>query len=364
MLNYSENNHHFVTPILKTEGLAIGYRTKKGATILEENLDIHIRNGEMVCLIGPNGCGKSTLMRTLAGLQNPICGVSFISGVNLKKISPHKCAKLLSLVLTDKIEAGTMTVEEIVSIGRYPYINYFAKLRSQDEWIIHESLEKVHLGSYAKRCFSELSDGEKQRVMIAKALAQDTPLIMLDEPTAHLDLPNRVEIMNLLKQLAKEVNKGILLSTHELDLALQTADTIWLMHRESKLIKGTPEDLVIRGSFENVFRGNAFDFDKYTGSFKVKHQSKGEISLSGDQGVPFLWTKRALERDGYRVKHQNTSPVQVQLINDNEWRVALHDQEIVCKSIADVLMTLHHQEWYRKQGKTINCKDHQPVSCN
>lgn len=349
MHSHDMKDIHLSTPILQTEALAIGYKDKKSTFILEEKLDITIRNGELVCLIGPNGSGKSTLMRTIAGLQKPIHGASFISGVNLKKLSPHKCAKLLSLVLTDKIEAGSMTVEEIVAIGRYPYINYFARLQPEDEQIIADSLKKVHLESYANRCFSELSDGEKQRVMIAKALAQDTPLIMLDEPTAHLDLPNRVEIMNLLKQLAKEVNKAILLSTHELDLALQTADTIWLMHREGKLIKGTPEDLVINGTFEHVFQGNAFNFDKYTGSFKVKHPSKGEISLTGEHGIPFLWTKRALERDGYSVKNHPNGDIHVQVVNDTRWKVSLFNHSVECETVAGLLKTLRHQEWYKQQ---------------
>ena len=183
---------HLTRPILHTSGLAIGYKVKNRVLELAIDLNVTIHNGELVCLIGPNGCGKSTLMRTIAGLQKPLAGETFINSVDVKDIKPHQYARLLSLVLTDKVNAGAMTVMDIVSIGRYPYTNYFAKLESSDYEIIEQSLESVHLNTYRDRFFNELSDGEKQRVLIAKALVQDTPLIILDEPTAHLDLPNRV----------------------------------------------------------------------------------------------------------------------------------------------------------------------------
>lgn len=336
---------HLTCPILYTQNLSIGYKTKEGVFALKENLDIKIHNGELVCLIGPNGCGKSTLMRTIAGLQKPLDGNTFISEINLKELKPHKYARLLSLVLTDKINSGALTVHDIVSIGRYPYINYFAKLSAKDNAIINEALAKVHLTDYIHRFFSELSDGEKQRVLIAKALAQDTPLIMLDEPTAHLDLPNRVEIMNILKRLAKETNKAILLSTHELDLALQTADTIWLMNRQNAIISGTPEDLVLTGAFEKVFKGNAFEFDKYTGAFKVVHPCKGEVFLKGE-GLSKVWTKRALERDGYKAVGCSISSICVTCCGDS-WFVDIYNTKIECKNISEVLSILRHENYYK-----------------
>ncbi|WP_461637109.1 ABC transporter ATP-binding protein [Labilibaculum euxinus] len=350
MINSKQGNNtgcHLTTPILYTRELSLGYQHKQGTLLLEEGLNIQIRNGELVCLIGPNGCGKSTLMRTIAGLQKPLHGKTFISDVNLKKLAPHKYAKLLSLVLTDKINAGSLTVHDIVAIGRYPYINRFAKLNKVDHQIIDESLAKVHLEDYTHRFYNELSDGEKQRVLIAKALAQDTPLIMLDEPTAHLDLPNRVEIMNILKRLAKETCKAILLSTHELDLALQTADTIWLMNRQNPLKTGTPEDLVLNGAFEDVFHGNAFDFDKTTGSFRVVHHGKGEVYLEANE-LHYIWTKRALEREGYKVSHKKQTPIQVFFKNDI-WEVNIFGITLKSKSIDTVLSHLRHSEYYESQ---------------
>ncbi|MEM0940518.1 MAG: ABC transporter ATP-binding protein [Bacteroidota bacterium] len=342
---------HFTIPILYTRGLTIGYQTKHSKLELEKNLNVKIHNGELVCLIGPNGCGKSTLMRTIAGLQKPLNGDTFISEVDVKKMKPHQYARLLSLVLTDKINVGAMTVMDIVSIGRYPYTNYFAKLESRDHEIIERSLDSVHLNDYKYRYFNELSDGEKQRVLIAKALAQDTPLIMLDEPTAHLDLPNRVEIMNILKRLAKETNKAIFLSTHELDLALQTADTIWLMNKEENLKNGAPEDLVLSGMFEQVFKSNAFQFDKRSGSFKVVHPTKGKVSLLGND-VYSIWVRRALEREGYQVLEDSDFFIKVQYI-DNLWQLNIHNNTFYCEDIAGLLHALRketHSISESKQG--------------
>jgi len=346
---------HLSKPILYSDNLSIGYESKKRRTVLEKQLNAKIRNGEMVCLIGPNGCGKSTLMRTIAGLQKPLAGDVFISDVNLKKLSSHKYATLMSLVLTDKISADALTVYDIVSIGRYPYINHFAKLTKEDKKAINSSIEKVHLSQYTNRFFNELSDGEKQRVLIAKALAQDTPLIMLDEPTAHLDLPNRVDIMNILKQLAKETGKAILLSTHELDLALQSADTIWLMSRNTSMKRGAPEDLVLNGSFEKVFSGNAFDFDKNTGAFKVRYTSKGTVYIKGE-GLQDIWTKRALEREGFTVTVNPEEAISI-ICKNGFWHTSVYGTKKKLASIAEVLTHLRHKEYYRiKQKKKVEEK--------
>lgn len=334
-MNIKLEDAHFTKPILHTRGLTVGYQTRNKVLELEKDLDVKIHNGELVCLIGPNGCGKSTLMRSIAGLQKPLSGGTFITDVDVKNIKPHQYAKLLSLVLTDKVNVGAMTVMDMVSIGRYPYTNYFAKLGSDDYEVIERSLDSVHLGEYRERFFSELSDGEKQRVLIAKALAQDTPLIMLDEPTAHLDLPSRVEIMNILKRLAKETNKAIFLSTHELDLALQTADTIWLMKRDKKLVSGTPEDLVLSGMFEQVFHSNAFTFDKRSGSFKVVHPTKGKVSLTGD-GIQSNWTRRALEREGFEVVEDSDYTIHV-LFEKNQWKLERNGEVYQCDTIGEVL---------------------------
>lgn len=316
--------------------LAIGYHgKKKQATCLEKDINLGVKAGELVCLLGPNGSGKSTLMRTLAGLLPPLEGTVFINNIELNKLSAPRRSRLLSLVLTDKLSLGAMKVRDIVAVGRYPYISFMGKLQKEDERAIAESLDLVHMAHYADTFYNELSDGEKQRVMIAKALAQDTPLIMLDEPTAHLDLPNRVEIMNSLKRLAEQTNKAILLSTHELDLALQSSDTIWLMNPGREMFVGVPEDLVLNGNFEEVFHNKSFVFDKLSGSFKLNYPAQKKLSLQGE-GLSYIWTKRALQRKSYELVDSAYAKLRITATN-KAWFVESGDSRHELKTIAELL---------------------------
>ena len=191
--------------ILNTKKLDIGY----GNNYIAKNLMLQLYAGEMVCLIGPNGCGKSTLIRTLVGLQDSLGGNVEIKGKKLNKISLSEKSKLISWVLTDNMPTGSLKVSEIVEMGRFPYTNWFGKLSEKDKNIINNAIEAVHLTHKKDYRYNSLSDGEKQRTMIAKALAQDTPIIFLDEPTSHLDLPNTIEIMQLLRELARKTKKAI-----------------------------------------------------------------------------------------------------------------------------------------------------------
>ena len=231
--------------IVKLSLVTTGYNDRKSEKIVSKDISVSISNGELVSLIGANGCGKSTLMRCIGGLQSVLGGDIQIKGKDVSKMSSMERARSLSLVLTDQIEATNLTVYDIVSNGRYPHIGYLGKLSENDWMIIDKSLDICFLRGWGDRIYSSLSDGEKQRALIARALSQDTPLMLLDEPTAHLDLPNRVEMMRMLNELAKKTGKAILISTHELDLAMQWSDTIWLMNTEGRLIRGIPEDIVL-----------------------------------------------------------------------------------------------------------------------
>ncbi len=324
--------------ILQTNSLSIGYKRKKNEVwLVQQDLNLSVTQGEMVCLIGPNGCGKSTLIRSIAGLQPYFAGEVYIGGKAISKQNNQSRALLIGLVLTDKVDAGNLTVFDIVATGRQPHTNWFGELSGKDEQRIGEALEQVHLTSYAKRNFNELSDGEKQRVMIAKALVQDTALIILDEPTAHLDLPNRVEIMLLLRNLAKQTQKAIILSTHELDLALQVADTIWLMKPNKGVVVGAPEDLILNGSFQQIFANRAFSFDEFTGNFNLNYSSTSEISLSGDKKQVY-WTARALSRAGYRIVPE--APVSVEARNDNTWMLKKNGEIVEFESVGKLLAVL------------------------
>ena len=195
--------------ILQTSSLSIGYLQRKRPVLVQSCLDLSVRAGEMVCLIGPNGSGKSTLLRTLCGLQPAIAGQSFVNGKDIQNISNHERALLISLVLTDRIEVEHATVKAIVAMGRHPHSNWWGNISEEDDAKVDGAIRMVHLEEKSDNLLTELSDGERQRVMIAKAFVQDTPIIILDEPTAHLDLPNRVEIMLLLHKLAHDTGKSI-----------------------------------------------------------------------------------------------------------------------------------------------------------
>ena len=254
--------------LIQTNSLAIGY----GNYIIQQNLNLWAESGNLICLIGINGSGKSTLLRTLGGLQKPLKGTVSIQGKNISKLSHHERSLLFSFVLTDTVDETNMTVYDLVSLGRFPHTNWVGSLSENDKRIITTSIAQVNMTSKMSSYLHEISDGEKQRAIIAKALAQDTPFVLLDEPTAHLDLPNRIEIMLLLKKLSVNTHKTFILSTHELDLAMQMADIIWLIHPQG-IETGIPEDLMSSGKLQQIFGNDSFCFDQKDGCFSVRVKS-------------------------------------------------------------------------------------------
>lgn len=321
--------------ILTTQNLSIGYHKKGKTDIVQSELNLVLRAGELVCLIGPNGSGKSTLLRTLVGLQKALGGKTAIDGKNIATISHHEMALLISMVLTDRVEVENATVKDIVSFGRHPYSSWWGNTTEEDDKFVSEALEMVHLQHKSHYYLNELSDGERQRAMIAKALAQDTPIIMLDEPTAHLDLPNRVEIMLLLHKLAHRTGKAILLSTHELDLALQAADRIWLMSVDKGIECGVPEDLVFNGSFNQTFQSKSYFFNEANGNFSMNYPMTKQVWVSGDK-TRMYWTLRALARAGYMVVQDAETKI---LVTKNGWEI----DEKTFETIEQLLFELDHE---------------------
>lgn len=283
---------------IRTAGLSVGYRRKGAENILFENLSLELRSGELVCFMGQNGAGKSTLIRTLSGLQIPLSGeIHYKTAVQTGEAA-SPLARELAVVLTDKITAVNMTVDDLIAFGRYPYIDWTVKLAAKDMDIVNQTLEEFRITHLRNKKIQELSDGQLQMVMIARAVVQDTSIILLDEPTAHLDLNNRLEIMNLLRRLAHELKKAILVSTHELDLALQTSDLIWLAGQNKDIITGIPEDLVLNGAFDAAFKFKGFNLK--TG--KILHEPHRGLTVKiVGQGHALLWTRNAFERKGYTV---------------------------------------------------------------
>jgi iron complex transport system ATP-binding protein len=335
-------------PVLSALNLTIGYTSRKQAgRVVAESLTIDLWPGQLVCLLGPNGAGKSTLMRTLAGLQPPVNGIIKLGEQSITDVSPAQLARSLSLVLAERVEAGNLRVRELVTLGRTPYTGWLGRNTQDDIDKVEAALRMTDTLQYQARRVDQLSDGERQKVMLARALAQDTDLILLDEPTAHLDLPNRVEMMLLLHQLTRQTRKAILLSTHELDLALQAADRLWLLAPGGRLATGAPEDVVLSGHFEATFtQSNAragFYFDRETGSFAIHADGSGPaITLTGEAGLVF-WTRRALQREGFRVNQTATSECSITVVRKGDiaiWTCAYlnHIQQV--NSVEQVLVFL------------------------
>lgn len=227
---------------IETKGLSIGYRLKGGKRkVVHDDLNLRLVSGEVTCLLGLNGAGKSTLLRTLCGFQPPLGGEIRLMEKPLSGYSQANFSLTVDVVLTEKTNAGGITVYELVSLGRHPYTGFFGQLKKQDREIIEQSLEAAGIAHKANNYVSELSDGERQKAMIAKALAQQCPIILLDEPTAFLDVTSRIETMVLLHRLAADGRKAILLSTHDLDLAIQMGDCLWLRRKGARWLAGLPK---------------------------------------------------------------------------------------------------------------------------
>jgi iron complex transport system ATP-binding protein len=255
--------------ILKTKDLSIGYSSKKKETLVASNIYIELKKGELIGLVGANGIGKSTLLRTLTNVQKPLRGEVLINSKEVSAYEPVELAKQMSLVLTEQIASKNLSVFELIALGRQPYTNWVGNLSDEDITIVNHSVSLTNLEDLKhKRCY-ELSDGQLQKVMIARALAQDTDLIILDEPTTHLDMYHKAYILKLLQKLSKETGKTILFSSHEIDLAIQLCDTMIVMTNEG-VFTDQPCNLISKGTFNTLFPKDLIAFDEKTGSFRVK----------------------------------------------------------------------------------------------
>lgn len=304
------------SPLLETQGLTVGYSCPRHPPrVVIEEIDASLIAGEFVCLLGPNGAGKSTLIRTITGMQKPLAGRVWLDGDLLSSLSARTIARRMSLVLTDRPGVGLMPVATLVALGRHPYTPWGGGLTREDEKAVWQAMTDVGVEMLAHRPVGELSDGERQKGMIARALAQEPRVMILDEATAFLDLPRRVELMYLLRDLAHKGPRAILLSTHDLDLALRCADRLWLLPAGGPLLTGVPEDLVLNGTFAGAFAGSGVVFDKDSGAFTLPCASRGVLTLKGD-GVSGMWTCRALERAGYRIVVEETTPLCVEVLHE------------------------------------------------
>lgn len=317
--------------VISAQDLCIGYRTGKKEKRVHEHLSFELHAGELTCLLGANGAGKSTLLRTLSASQPALEGDLLMMGKSLSDYSEKERSRTIGVVLTDKTFAGGLSVYELVALGRQPHTGFFGRLTKEDKRIVEEAMENVGIAHKAKSYTAELSDGERQKVMIAKALVQECPLILLDEPTAFLDVVSRIEIMHLLHRLAVEQNKAILLSTHDIEQALVLADKLWLLTKGKGLQCGVTEDIILNHHMDELFTHKDIRFDYDHGVYYPTVNGQKKIFVEAQDNTLLHWTINALNRHGY----QCTSTLQEGM------------PYIKVNSVQEILIHL--------QGKTFTC---------
>ena len=254
--------------LITTFQLSIGYSSKKEVNCIAQNLNLELQTGKLIALIGANGIGKSTLLRTLTGIQKPLSGTVFLNGKEIEHYTPIELAQNLSLVLTEKLPPSNLTVFELVALGRQPYTNWIGTLSTDDLEKINQAIQLTQIEHLTDKKHYEISDGQLQKVMIARALAQETSIIILDEPTTHLDLFHKVSVFKLLKKLSQETNKCILFSTHDIDLAIQLSDEMIVMTEEN-IVQDQPCNLISKGIFNSLFKDETITFDSQKGKFVI-----------------------------------------------------------------------------------------------
>jgi len=293
---------------LTTSNLSIGYSQNQKTKTVAEKINISLQHGKLTCLMGPNGIGKSTLIKTLTGVLPPISGAVAIGAQNINTLNHLQKAQTIAVVLTEKPSAGYMNVRDLISLGRFPYTNWQNSFSDKDEEIVNNAIQAVGLSDQSNRPLGELSDGNFQKAIIGRALAQDTAVLILDEPTIHLDVNNKTIIIKLLRKLSKEANKAILLSTHDLELAMSFADKLWLFS-ENEIIEGLPEDLALNGSIYNVFsESNNFS----------EHESRdlGHIDFTGNEYGILLLKQALIKHDLYKAI-ENFTTIEVKCSENN-----------------------------------------------
>ena len=300
---------------LTTADLSIGYSHKRKFKTIAGSINISLQQGKLTCLMGANGIGKSTLIKTLTGVLPPISGEVIIGSQNINALNHLQKAQTISVVLTDRPAAGYMNVRDLISLGRFPYTNWQNSFSKDDVEIVDKAIQVVGLVEQTNTPLSELSDGNFQKAIIGRALAQDTAILVLDEPTIHLDVNNKTIITKLLRKLSKESNKSILMSTHDLELAMSFADKLWLFSEDS-IIEGIPEDLALNGSIYRVF-SEAND-DPENESLGLDH-----ITFSGNEyGIMLL--KQALAKHNLQSRIDKSSNIQI--VSSNKSQIITYNQ--------------------------------------
>ena len=334
---------------LTTQKLSIGYPNKGVERLIAREIDLSLTAGKLTAILGRNGSGRSTLIRTLAGLLPPLSGKVMLKNKDIREWQSAVLSKQMAVVLQEPLRNPNMTVHEFVALGRIPYTNWFGTLSKEDNKVVLESIGKAGIPELSERGTHLLSDGERQKAAFARALAQETPLIILDEPTAFLDILSRIELIQMLRKTAHFESKSVLFSTHDLELALQMSDEIWLFDGKGAVLKGTPEDLVLQGHIGQLYsRPGKWGFDIASGEIvaPASPPRRKTVHLSGE-GTTYLWTKKALVRTGYIITDNDKSDCSVR-IEKNElstrWVILQNKEEMqIAENIAGLLNLLQER---------------------
>ena len=314
--------------ILSLESLVIGYRHGKDSNLLLPPLTSCAANRELVSLIGRNGIGKSTLLRTIAGLQHSLGGSVLLEGMKLEEYKPYHLAMTIGYISTEPVRVSNMKVYDLVSLGRYPYTNWTGKLTGTDHEYVFEAIAKTGMEHLKDRYINELSDGERQRAMIARVLAQDTAIMIMDEPTAFLDVRSRYEIIHLLHHLSRSKGKTIIFSTHDFQTAISESDKIWLALKDV-FTEGAPEDLILNGSFDTLFDTSEVKFSQRDASFIFKKEMRGTAFVKGE-GIDKYWTEKAVNRAGFEITSDSPGiTIEIQTTVNKKMWILKSDKSVV-----------------------------------
>jgi iron complex transport system ATP-binding protein len=324
-----------IIKVIELDCLKIGYPSGNRSDPILPPLSAISSGGELIAVIGRNGIGKSTMLRTIAGLQPSLGGEVLISGKTISGYSRMELARKIGYISTEVIKVNNMSVFDLVALGRFPHTNWLGNLVQEDRLAIETSITRTGLSALRNRNILEISDGERQKAMIARVLAQDTDLMIMDEPTAFLDIASKYEIIRLMLELTRD-GKTIIFSTHDFNIAVNQADKIWLMS-DNRLIEGAPEDLVLRGEFEHLFDSSIVQFSKTDGGFSFQHESRGSVSVKGE-GIMLKWTERALLRAGYTLSDSLSElTVRVPSKTGEEWLLISDSSSTAFRTIYDLI---------------------------
>lgn len=323
--------------IIELNGLVAGYHRKQKTVPVMSFPDIRVAKGDFIAIAGPNGIGKSTLIKTLVQLIPEISGKIMLKGKPVSSYTRIDLASLVSYVSTEIIHSR-LSVRELVSFGRYPYTNWFGKIGEEDLRIVDEAITMLELEHLSGRSIDEISDGERQKAMIARALAQQTEIIILDEPTAFLDLPHKYEIVNLLGRLSREFGKTVIFTTHDLGIAIREVDKLWILSKDG-FFHGSPEDMVLDGIFSRTFNTPRVSFDSRKGEFTIRKTYKPFFYITGKSSVVY-WTRNAIEKDGFTTIDKQTESRPSITIEPTpegyQWIVDHHGQTTRLKNILEL----------------------------